>query len=311
MKKNTFLILLYLCSIKVNAQNIGIGTLTPTKKLQVVGNLFVSDSLGIAVQKPFYKLDVGGRMRLYSGGSADNTAGFWLNKKSNSAFGAFVGMESNNIIGIFSPSTSWSMGMNTDNGNVGFGNVNPIFKLDVTGKIRIRSGGSENSSAGFWLNNNTNNSPAAFTGMFSDDRMGIFSETLQNWPLMINVNNGNVGIGNNNPTEKLEVTGDVNATGIIAAAGNFVVGLEYRVVNFDVADNSSPTVDCNCPPGKTAIGGGGGHKDVNLGQTTISIISSFPTLDGTGWRIKFTNRGTDFTSGPKACQVWAICAKVR
>jgi hypothetical protein len=32
-------------SLQVNAQNVGIGTTTPTQKLEVVGNIYVRDSI--------------------------------------------------------------------------------------------------------------------------------------------------------------------------------------------------------------------------------------------------------------------------
>jgi hypothetical protein len=49
------------------------------------------------------------------------------------------------------------------NGNVGIG-INPAYLLDVNGRMRIRSGGSQSNSAGVWLNNFTNEE-AAVVGM--------------------------------------------------------------------------------------------------------------------------------------------------
>ncbi|HMJ46084.1 MAG TPA: tail fiber domain-containing protein, partial [Ferruginibacter sp.] len=107
------------------------------------------------------------------------------------------------------------------NGNVGIGNSNPAFLLDVSGRLRIRSGGSLSSSAGIWFNNVANSSQPAFFGMMDDNTVGIFGNTGATWNFKMNTSNGNVAIGPNiSNTQKLNVEGNICYTGSIAACSD-------------------------------------------------------------------------------------------
>lgn len=102
-------------------------------------------------------------------------------------------------------------------GNLGIG-ASPGYKLDVVGRIRLRQlagniGG--NNSAGMWLFQNTPNSERAFIGMQNDDHVGFFG-SVGGWGLVMNTQDGNVGIGTVTPSSKLFV----NGTGIIRANVN-------------------------------------------------------------------------------------------
>ena len=74
------------------------------------------------------------------------------------------------------------------NGNVGIGN-DPLYKLDVTGRLRVRSGGNNNNSAGIWLNNNSN-SEVAFLGMEDDSHVGFFGNNGAGWKFAMNTQSG-------------------------------------------------------------------------------------------------------------------------
>lgn len=98
---------------------------------------YYAGNVGIGVTHAHYKLDVGARMRLRSE-SADYTAGVWLNNPANTATIAFMGIANNNTVGFFGSGIGWSLVMNTNNGNVGIGTLNPTYKLSVNGNIRSK-----------------------------------------------------------------------------------------------------------------------------------------------------------------------------
>jgi len=86
--------------------------------------------------------------------------------------------------------------------NIGIGNSNPGFKLDLSGRLKIRGGQGSISSAGIWLGGINSDSALnkAFMGMASDSIVGFYGELGAGWSLNINAINGRVGIGNLNPS---------------------------------------------------------------------------------------------------------------
>ncbi|MBX9783486.1 MAG: tail fiber domain-containing protein [Chitinophagaceae bacterium] len=93
--------------------------------------------------------------------------------------------------------------------NVGIGTNSPQYRLDVAGRIRIQSGGTNLTSAGIVLNNNANTQTPAFVGMRDDNTIGLYGSGLNDWGINMNTNNGNVGIGVAYPYNKLEVDGTI------------------------------------------------------------------------------------------------------
>ena len=75
------------------------------------------------------------------------------------------------------------------NGNVGIGNNNPAYWLDVNGRMRIRSGGAAALSAGLWFNNNSN-VEAAFVGMEDDTHVGLYGNNGATWKFSMNTQTG-------------------------------------------------------------------------------------------------------------------------
>ncbi|MEP7141723.1 MAG: hypothetical protein ABI707_02575 [Ferruginibacter sp.] len=138
------------------------------------------------------------------------------------------------------------------NGNVGIGNSTPGYQLDISGRVRIRSGGNNTVSAGLWLNNNAN-TEAAFIGMEDDTHVGLFGTTAgwrfgmntQTGALKINGSEGQPGqflqsSGNaapewtNNPvTEMYNLTEEIACTGpitLVSTTEGDVPGLTKSLV---------------------------------------------------------------------------------
>lgn len=96
-----------------------------------------SGNVGIGVTDPAYKLDIGTRIRLRSGSTAQ-TAGIWMNNPANTASIAFMGIADVVTTGFYGNVSGWGLIMNTNTGNVGIGTLNPTYKLSVNGDIRTK-----------------------------------------------------------------------------------------------------------------------------------------------------------------------------
>ncbi|MGB3164449.1 MAG: hypothetical protein WBA96_13020, partial [Chitinophagaceae bacterium] len=156
MKKKLFLSLNYcLMVFVVTAQNVGIGTTTPHAPLQF-GNTLNNRKIVLWEaaddDHQFYGLGIGNSALQYQTASVNNDHIFYA-AASNTA--------STELLRI------------KGNGNVGIGN-DPVYRLDVNGRMRIRSSGSNAGSAGIWLNNNANDASPAFVGMESDNIVGFY-----------------------------------------------------------------------------------------------------------------------------------------
>lgn len=109
---------------------------------------------------------------------------------------------------LYIPSgTSVSPTSTNQNVGIGSGNNNPQFKLHVKGNF-----GAEGDGASQYPDINLKNGPQRWHlsgpryGDASNNRLGIFwNDGTSFYDYMTLATNGNVGIGNNNPTSKLEV----------------------------------------------------------------------------------------------------------
>ena len=162
----------------------------------------IAQNVGIGNVNPSFPLDVSGQLRIRSTNGV-STAGIYFNKIDNSTTQAYVGMQSDSYVGFFGvPLNAWGMLMNTTTGNVGIGNINPQYLLDISGRMRIRSQDGVNT-AGIYFNKIDNSNTQAFIGMQSDNYVGLFGVPLNNWGLLMNTSNGNVGLGNNTSPQAL------------------------------------------------------------------------------------------------------------
>lgn len=113
-----------------------------------------------------------------------------------------------------SSSTSNELMRMKGNGYMGIGVADPQFRLDIKDRMRVRSGGDNNSSAGIYFNNTNNTSLASFVGMQSDNSVGLWGSG-NGWGLTMNTQNGALSVAGNpgTPTQVLTSNGSASAPG--------------------------------------------------------------------------------------------------
>ena len=100
------------------------------------------------------------------------------------------------------------------NGKTGINMNYPSYYLDVKGRGRFIGMGTE--TAGFYLSKD-DGTLRSFIGMMDDNYSGFYGSGGAGWSLVVNADNGNVGIGTNNPQANLEVqTSGINRLAGIA-----------------------------------------------------------------------------------------------
>jgi uncharacterized protein YaiE (UPF0345 family) len=143
---------------------------------------------------------------------SDGTANIQLSPLSTIGY---IGLRSNHALGLTTNNTE-RMLINAS-GNVGIGTSSPNTKLQVAGTVRAEGAGGEGGQ--FEVVNAANSAVQAIFDVDSSDVTRLL--TLPAGPLTFGTNSvermridstGNVGIGNNNPSKKLSVTGDINTT---------------------------------------------------------------------------------------------------
>jgi len=180
-----------------NNGNVGIGTTNPATKLDIqggwvrIGNI-TSNAIQFETQSGFHRI-------------AFRNLRFW----------------------------DWDTGGDMvvfNNGKVGIGTTNPGYKLDVSGTIRARDifgAGGRNIIVGddTYLTDIDQANMLGIYGMQNSDRAGI---RLGSDGSYIFGDNGNIGIGTKNPSQKLDVNGNINYSG--------------QLTKLDVANNFTATV---------------------------------------------------------------------
>lgn len=160
--------------------------------------------LGVGVGiTPAARFDLGGRAMIRA--SDQGSAGIWLtgSNGTRSLFLGQLGISSNDAFGIWH-NNAWRFIVD-NTGNVGVGGV-PQFPLDVHGRMLLRALGTQPS--GTWRAG-PSDTPQLFVGQtdtIASAPFGILHGG--NWRFIL-LSNGNIGVGNSSPTEKLEVTGNL------------------------------------------------------------------------------------------------------
>ena len=180
---------------------------TFTETMRIKGN----GNVGIGIVSPGFKLDVAGRARVRSGGSIGESAGIYYNKVDNSGVGGFVGMHSDDYIGLYSDlGAGWGLVMHTATGNIGIGTTTPGFPLNFSNILGDKISLWGNSGAHYGIGVQSLLLQIHSDIAESDIAFGYGSSTSFNETMRIK-GNGKVGIGVSSPGFPLNfpaVTGD-------------------------------------------------------------------------------------------------------
>ena len=241
------------------SQPSGLGSGTLALALAYNGNV------GIGTTTPATELHVDGKI-LTAGGTASSPA-LQLNDVNSGLFAP-----GGNIVAF---STDGSERMRIDSsGNVGIGtgNSTPATKLhvyDPTGHSEVRaatSGSSGSKVPAFSVNNTNAEWSMAIVGA-ADNHLHFRENTASYASRMIIATGGNVGIGQSNPGQKLDVAGTIQSSVGFRVAGHPVVGYSSITGGYAANLGSTGTSTLN----ETHIYSGGNQRVVIDGSGKVLI----------------------------------------
>jgi hypothetical protein len=175
MKKSSLLLFSFLIIFRCLSQNVGIGITNPLAKLHIKNDFEIMRLQGQNHYISFYD-------------NAGNYKGYLWNRNNSSID---LGTASGSGLPItISPNTITSASF-TSNGFVGIGVTNPLYIMDINGRMRLRYAGE---TPGIWFNNQANNATPGFVGMMDDNNIGFYG-SVAGWPFLMDINNGHVGMG--------------------------------------------------------------------------------------------------------------------
>ena len=220
-----------------NGGNVGIGTTTPVSTLEVDGPV-ISRSTSIPAGGTFtdpagFALGpVGGVSRLttFIGGPSIR----FLGSDDHYANVAMRGLSLGADFG-FAITSPPLYGMIVQ-GNVGIGTSTPATRLDTAGTIRATAQTVPTSGRGLELGFNTDSNSGAIAPFDRDTFQYLRLRLLGSSIEMMAGLPGNVGIGVVNPSQRLQVNGNILASGTVTAAG--FVTASSREVKEDITSLS-------------------------------------------------------------------------
>jgi hypothetical protein len=172
--------------------NVGIGTATPPStftvgsgnKFQVQGNtgsIVLNDPMA-SLRFPATASTNAPMIQMFSAGTQNNTR---MVISHSSGFPLW-GLEYNDTLDVFHfrSNSQKAVTINLATGRLGVNVENPVFPLDIKGRMRISSTGNLNNSPGIWFSNQANTFNRAFLGMARpDSAIGIFSQHMNKWAI--------------------------------------------------------------------------------------------------------------------------------
>ena len=251
--------------ISYTAADVGIGTETPSEKLEVSGNI-LSENIIIK-----------------------NTEGYkaQLNSSELSDDRGFGFPDSSGTLALTSDITAspWDTvtgGINYANGNVGVGTTSPSTTLDVAGSITT-SGAITGPALFEIIAQYTNRGRITLSSSTSTNANQISLLTNGNVRMVVN-KEGNVGIGTTSPSEKLDVEGDIASQGIYVDRTHESGGISNPFAKFGLhywwGDSNSINLQKTGNNNRCAFSTQSGYFHVvNASGNNVRITSSDQTVE--------------------------------
>lgn len=333
--KKVFLIVFWGSAIAGMAQNVGIGTASPQKKLQVVSADSIAlqiegtdlssstAAVGISIRPTnnvsFQWMALKGRDGAYT----QNAARLRLNRRYNGVESTAMFVDEFGQVGIGGVESDLSSFRSANLNLVakGFGSGLYVEAPEAGDGIVIR--GVKSPAPG------PNPSPKISGIRFEYDNLLNSRITMENLGSTVNpvlsfetynastysyekilslertgaVMNKTLGIN-----ETLTVAGNTSLYQNLNVYGTINTGIVRPFVDVDMPTNFISEIFCACPGGYYAIGGGGGHRDYNTAAQDIKINYSGPDPNNSSkWKVIATNTNT---TQMRAVRVYAICARI-
>jgi hypothetical protein len=224
----------------INASgNVGIGTGSPSQKLDVAGNI-ISTEGGIASYRTSSEAQVivnlsGNQMYMFN-----NSASYGLYSTDYGSL--FIRTKSTGLLNIYDKIYA------TSGGNVGIGTTSPGYKLEVGGTLGV------NGNATFNGGNVYINSDYSYIGNNTTDLVSLSGGT------MYLPGNGNVGIGTTSPSARLDV--ETASGGYAAVIKNTTAGGDYLKM---IGDSGNTVFEFGS-------GGTGGEGFINIYSDAVQKV---------------------------------------
>ncbi|MBK5285395.1 MAG: hypothetical protein JJE25_08310, partial [Bacteroidia bacterium] len=181
-------------SLNPNGGNVGIGTTSPSERLEIEGLNSVAATTGAAQNAIARFQPAGSGLTFDVGASGASPAHAWMQARDNGNY-----------------ATNFNLSLNPNGGNVGIGTTAPLITLQVgstsSGEYGLQKGDAS-PNAGY-LRFGDNSGWKFHIGRLRESIAGAVNTTITGAVMTVQ-DNGNVGIGTTSPAVKLDVSGSIS-----------------------------------------------------------------------------------------------------